>query len=126
MSAQKLPGRLPLLLTAFSAFLVLILQTLYWPQMVLFRQKVSVRLANILLFTAKYLWRVLLAALLQAVWIAILVLFAPWTLILIPFLGFWLPIFLAQFTIYRCLDEEFHIEEQYTAAARQQNIPHQK
>ena len=115
-TAQTLPGTMPLLLTAFSMVLVLVLETLYWPQLVLFSQSVSTRLANSLLFTAKYLWRVLLAVFLQALWIIILVLFAPWTLILIPFLGFWLPVFLSQFTIYKYLDEELQVEARIAEA----------
>ncbi len=115
-TANQLPGTMPLLLTAFSLLLVLILHILYWPQMVLFRQSVGTRLTNTLLFTSKYLWRVLLAAFLVALWILILILFTPWTMILIPFLGFWLPIFLAEFTIYRPLDEELQIEARIAEA----------
>ena len=104
------PGAGMLIINAFSALLFLILQTLYWPQMVLFRQSVHTRLVNTLLFTSKYLWRVLLAAAIQALWIFILVLFAPWTLFPLPFVAYWVPLFLALFTIYRPLDEELHIE----------------
>lgn len=114
--ANSLPGSMPLLLAAFSALLVLILHTLYWPQLVLFRQSIRTRLINTILFTSKYLWRVLLAAVLQALWITILILFAPWTLVLIPFFGFWLPIFFAQFTIYKYLDEELQIEKRIAEA----------
>lgn len=115
-NAQVLPGGWTILLALFSFLLVLILETLYWPQMVLFRQSIKTRMVNTILFTSKYLWRVLLAAVLQALWIAILFLFAPFTLFLIPFLGFWLPIFLAQFTIYRYLDEELQIEARIAEA----------
>lgn len=111
MSAQASPGRTAMVLLAFSALLVVILEILIWPQIVLFRQRASVTIRNTILFTAKYLWRVLLSAVLVLVWIAILVLFAPWTLILIPFLGFWWPVFISEFFIYRYLDEELMIEK---------------
>ena len=42
-----------------------------------------------------------------------LVLLAPWTLIAVPFLGFWFPIFLAQLRIYDDLNADLRIEEQF-------------
>lgn len=99
-----------LALCLFSMLLVLLLGTLYWPQVVLFRQTVGNRLRNILLFAAKYLWRVLGAAALQMVYLAVMVLFAPWTILLIPLLGFWYILFLSQLMIYEQLDEAFQIE----------------
>lgn len=101
-------GTLALYLFSFLVFLLL--GSLYWPQVVLFRQTPINRLRNALLFTGKYLWRVLGVALLQALYCAVYVLFAPWTLLLIPFLGFWYIIFLAQLLIYDQLDCELHIE----------------
>ena len=105
------PGTIALY--AFSGFLALILSTLYWPQLVLFRQSFMDRLRNILLFTSKYVWKVFGAALLQMLYIAILVLFAPWSLMIVPFLGVWYIIFLSQFIIYDALNSELHIEEQF-------------
>lgn len=110
-NARVAPGGMTILLTLFSLLLVMIFSILYWPQLVLFRQSAATRLTNSILFTAKYLWRVLLAAILPILWMGILILFAPWTLILIPFLGFWLPVFLSQFFIYAPLDEELQIEK---------------
>ena len=110
------PGTIALYL--FALLLLTILNTLYWPQLVLFEQTAINRLRNIVLFTAKYLWRVLGAALLQLLYFAILILFAPWTLVLVPLLGVWYIIFLSQFLLYDRLNRELKIEERFAAAAQ--------
>ena len=104
------PGTIALYL--FSALLFLLINTLFWPQLVLFRQTTMNRLRNILLFAAKYLWRVLGVVLLQAAYLLVYILFAPWTLVFIPFLGLWYIIFLSQLLLYDELDAELHIEGQ--------------
>lgn len=98
-------------LSLFSVLVFLMLSTLYWAQVVLFRQTPVNRLRNALLFSVKYFWRVLAAAALQLAYFAAFVLFAPWTLLLIPVLGFWYILFLSQFLIYEQLDEAFQIED---------------
>ncbi len=113
-SAAPTPGTVALYL--FALLLLTILNTLYWPQLVLFEQTAVNRLRNIILFTAKYLWRVLGAALVQLLYFAILILFAPWTLVLIPLLGVWYILFLSQFMLYDRLNAELRIEEQFNAA----------
>lgn len=96
----------------FSGALFLLLNTLYWPQLVLFRQTTLNRLRNTVLFTAKYLWRVLGVTLLQLLYYLVYFLLAPWTLLLIPFLGLWYITFLSQFLIYDQLNLALHIETQ--------------
>ena len=113
-SVAPTPGTVALYL--FALLLLTILNTLYWPQLVLFEQTAVNRLRNIILFTAKYLWRVLGAALVQLLYFAILILFAPWTLVLIPLLGVWYILFLSQFMLYDRLNAELRIEEQFNAA----------
>ena len=114
-AAAPTPGTIAVYL--FSILLLVIINTLYWPQLVLFNQTTLNRMRNILLFTAKYLWRVLGAALVQLLYFAIVILFAPWTLILVPALGVWYIIFLSQFILYDKLNLELKIEEQFEAAA---------
>jgi hypothetical protein len=111
--SQVFPGWGTIALYAFSALLFLLIVTLYWPQLVLFDQSAINRMRNIILFTSKYLWKVLGVTLLQMAYIAIYLLFAPWTLLLMPFIGFWFIVFLSQFFLYDKLDEELHIEELY-------------
>lgn len=102
-------------LTLFSGTLFLLLNTLYWPQLVLFRQTTRNRMRNIILFTAKYALRMAGVAVLQLLYAMIYVLLAPWTLLLVPVLGFWYIIFLSQFLIYDQLDQEMGIEEKFQA-----------
>lgn len=113
------PGTVALYL--FSGLILLVFTTLFWPQLVLFRQSMVNRIRNIILFTAKYLWRVLGAALLQMGYFAVLVLFAPWTLLLVPFLGVWYIIFLSQFLLYDRLNLELKIEERFAAASAEES-----
>ena len=112
--APQTPGTIALYL--FSGALFLLLNTLYWPQMVLFRQTALNRMRNIILFTAKYFWRMVGVTLLQLVYILIYVLLAPWTLLLVPFLGLWYITFLSQLLIYEQMNEELGIEEKFRAS----------
>lgn len=103
----------------FSGALILLLNTLYWPQLVLFRQTTLNRMRNIILFTAKYFWRMAGVTLLQLVYCLVYVLLAPWTLLLIPFLGLWYIVFLSQFLIYDPLNKELDIEETFRLSLSQ-------
>lgn len=115
--APQTPGTVALYL--FSGAMFLLLNTLYWPQLVLFRQTALNRMRNIILFTAKYFWRMAGITLLQLVYILIYVFLAPWTLLLIPLLGLWYMTFLSQFLIYGQMDQELGIEEKFQASYAQ-------
>lgn len=110
------PGTVALYLV--SLLLLLALSALYWPQLVLFEQSPAVRLRNCALFCVKYFWRVMGAGLIQLAFVAIYVLFAPWTALLLPVVGAWYIVFLAQFLIYEQLDESLRIEAQYAASGK--------
>ena len=112
-AAEAPPSLGTVALFLFSLLLLLVVCTLYWPQLVLFEQSPAVRLRNCILFCVKYFWRVMGAGLIQLAFIAVYVLFAPWSVLLLPVIGAWYIIFLAQFLIYDQLDDSFHIEEQY-------------
>jgi len=114
--AERSPSLGTLALYLFALLAVLILNTLYWPQLVLFQQRASVRLRNCLLFCIKYFRRVLGVGLLQLGYWTVFVLFAPWTLLLIPFLGVWYILFLSQFFLYGQLDQELQIEARFSNA----------
>ena len=114
-SAQTSPDGWTVALYLLSAALLLLLNTLYWPQLVLFRQTTVNRLKNAALFTIKHFKRVVLSVVLQLVYLLIYVLFAPWTLLLIPLVGFWYILFVSQLLIYDDLDMELNIEEQFAA-----------
>lgn len=111
--AETLPSLGTVVLYLFSLLLLLALSGLYWPQLVLFDQPPAVRMRNCILFCVKYFWRVMGAGLIQLAFIAVYVLFAPWSVLLLLLTGAWYVVFLAQFLIYDQLDDSFHIEEQY-------------
>lgn len=111
--ADRLPSLGTVSISLCGPLVLLMVGSVYWPQLVLFRQKISIRLKNCLLFTIRYFWRVLGVGLLQMAYWAVFVLFAPWTLLLLPVLGIWYVVFLSQFLLYDQLDEAFGIEEQY-------------
>lgn len=100
-----------------SGLLFITINTLYWPLLVLFEQSNADRLRNMLLFSAKYLWKVLGVGLLQLGYWSLFVLLAPWTLLLIPVLGAWYIVFLSLHLIYVPLNEELQIEERLQSAA---------
>ena len=109
-----LPGAVMGLMAGLYAFMAM----LFWwaeapptPQVVLFEQKPLARLRNAALFLLKRFWRVMGAGLVQLAYLTIVVLFAPWTLLLLPVTGIWYVVFLSQLLIYKQLDEDFHIEE---------------
>ena len=102
-----------------SGLVLILICTLYWPQLVLFEQRSVDRMRNMILFFAKYLWKVLGVSLLQMGYWGIYVLFAPWTLLLIPVIGVWYIVFLSLHLIYAPLNAEFKIEERILAAERQ-------
>lgn len=110
-TVPQTPGTIALYL--FSGTLFFLLTTLYWSQLVLFRQSALNRIRNIILFTAKYFWRMAGVAILQLAYFVIFVLFAPWTLLRIPFLGVWYITFLSQFLIYEQMNKELGIEEKF-------------
>lgn len=97
----------------FGLLLILVVNTLLWPQLVLFRQTPGARLRNAALFWAKRFWRVMGVGLLQMAYLAVLVLFAPWSLLLLPITGLWYIIFVSQLLIYEQMDEDFQIEESF-------------
>lgn len=94
--------------------------TLYWPQLVLFEQTGIQRFKNCLLFLIRFFWRSFGCALLQLVYWAVILLFLPWSVILLPFLGVWFILFTANFLLYDTLDEIFHIEEEIAQAFPEQ------
>ncbi len=111
--ASTSPSLATILWYLIAAVFFLVIQSLFWPQLVLFSQPLSATVRNMILFAAKYLWKVLGIAAIQLIYIGIYVLFAPWTLVLVPFLGFWYILFLTQLIIYEDLNRELLIEEKF-------------
>ena len=113
LNASTRPSAGTISLYLFTLYLLTVIHTLFWPQFVLFEQNLLSRMRNIILFTAKYLWKVTKSVLFQWLWLAAMVLLAPLTLVIIPFLGFWFMLFVSQFMIYEELNYELDMENLY-------------
>lgn len=106
------------ILLLFSALLTMVISQLYWSQLVLFQQSPVIRLRNILLFCIQNFGRVMGVGLLQLAYWGIYILFAPWTLLILPIVGIWYILFLSQFLLYDRLNNAFGIEEQFRQAEK--------
>lgn len=116
--ARTAPSTGTILLLLFSALLTMVISQLYWSQLVLFQQSPVIRLRNILLFCIQNFGRVMGVGLLQLAYWGIYILFAPWTLLILPIVGIWYILFLSQFLLYDRLNNAFGIEEQFRQAEK--------
>ena len=113
VTARVSPKGMAALYLGLGLLLNLVANTLLCPQIVLFRQTPAIRLRNALLFLIRYFWRVMGTGILQLAHWAVYVLFAPWTLLLLPVTGIWYIVFLSQFLVYEQMDDALRIEELY-------------
>lgn len=114
--ASSTPTLGTIVLMLVSATLTIVFFQLYFTQLVLFDTPPMIRLRNALLFTIQNFWRVCGAALLQIGYWAIYLLFAPWTLLLLPILGIWYILFVSEQLLYDRLDDSFEIENRFQTA----------
>ena len=112
-NANATPGYGTIAMYVVCIFFTLLVGTLYWPQLVLFEQTNFIRMKNVLLFMIKHSKRVFFVTLLQLAYVAVYVLFAPWTVLLVPITGFWFIIFVAQYKLYDFMNADYRIEEQF-------------
>lgn len=101
----------PLFICIVSFVLFLIIEILYWPQLVLFKLPFIDKMRNTILFSCKYLWKIFLAILVPVVFFGLVFVFSPYMLIILPFIGFWFPSFVGQLILYEDLNAELRIEE---------------
>lgn len=116
--AETVPTARTVAAYLLSGLLLIWICTLYWPQLVLFEQRNLDRIRNMVLFSAKYPWKVLKCSLLQLGYWGIYLLFAPWTLLLIPVLSIWYIAFLSMHLIYDQMNKELEIEERFSEAEK--------
>ena len=107
------PAASTIVLYLLSMAVVLSVSNLYWPQLVLFRQRNTIRLRNCLLFAIQNFGKVLGVAVLQMLVIAFMLLFAPWTMLALPVVGVWFPVFFSQHILYDRMNAAYGIEEQF-------------
>ncbi len=108
------------LIMGAAALMVLMVYSIWWPQIVLFSQRADIQLKNCILFTLQNFWRVVGVSTLQLLWWVIAVLLMPWTAFLMPVLGVWYLWFVSTHLLYPQLDAAFRIEEQLMEAFPEQ------
>ncbi len=106
-------GALATLAVSFAISTVVFL--LFWPQLVLFDMRNSVRLKNMLLFLKRYFWRVLGVAAVNVLWWGVGVLLLPWSLLLLPVLGLWFIWLLSFHLLYDQFNSSYNLEQQIFA-----------
>lgn len=110
--AEVFPSMGTIVLYFLSLIISTMLFSIYWPQLVLFDQSNILRFKNCLLFCIRYFWRTFGVAVLQVTFWAAMALFLPWSVIVLPIIGIWFILFLANFLLYEKLDTAFHIQEE--------------
>lgn len=118
--AANPPGLGTLALYFVSIVLFTMFFSLYWPQLVLFEQSGRQRFQNCLLFMMRYFPKTFVCALMQIIYWTVIVLFLPWSVVLLPLIGVWWILFSANFFLYDTLNSVLGIEEQIA-----QNFPEQ-
>lgn len=109
--SERLPEFGTLAIYVFSILIFTMFFSILWPQIALFKQSFHQRTRNCLLFILKFFPKTAGIALLQMAYWVIIVLFMPWTLLLLPLTGFWFILYTANFLIYNTLNESFQIED---------------
>lgn len=99
-----------------AALLVSMILTAWWVQVVLFEQKLILRLKNSLFFVVLHFGKNFLSSFVRILWFVIIFLLFPWSMFVLPFLGIWYTLFLGLLILYRSLNAEFKIEKQIRKA----------
>ena len=118
--AEIFPGWGTIALLFFGMLLFFMFFTVYWQLLVLFDQPQKQRIGNCLLFIIRSFRKVFYASVLQIIYWAVLILFMPLSVILLPFTGIWYILFTADFKLYDTMNEIFEIEKQIIEAFPEQ------
>lgn len=118
--SASFPGLGTIAIYLFSLLIVTMWFSVSWPQTALFEQSFRQNARNCLLFILRYFPRVFGASLLQVLYWAVIVLFLPWSVVLLPLIGFWFILYTANFLLYNTFNDAFQIEEQIAAAYPEQ------
>ncbi|MGN0465318.1 MAG: hypothetical protein ACI4F9_03085 [Lachnospiraceae bacterium] len=108
--SARFPGFGTLALYIFSIFLFTMFFSICWPQIALFKQPFRQCARNCLLFILRFFPKTAGIAIIQILYWAIIVLFLPWSVILLPLIGFWFILYTVNFLIYDTLNDSFQIE----------------
>lgn len=118
--ATNFPGFGTLAVYIVGLILFTMFFSLYWPQIVLFEQTGMQRFKNCILFIIRFFGKTLGCTLLQIIYWTIIVLFLPWSVVVLPLIGIWFILYTTNFLLYDTLNSVFQIEEQIAQAYPEQ------
>lgn len=118
--STQFPGWGTLALYAFSLLLFAMFFSICWPQITLFKQPFRQCVRNCLLFFLRFFPKLAGIALLQLAYWIVMVLFLPWSVMLMPLIGFWFILYTVNFLLYNTLNDCFQIEERIADAFPEQ------
>lgn len=114
------PGWGTIAIYLFSILIVTMWFSVSWPQIALFEQPFLQNARNSLLFMLRYFPKVFGISLLQVLYWGAMALFLPWSVFLLPLIGFWFILYTANFLIYDTYNDTFQIEEQIAVSYPEQ------
>lgn len=120
--SEAAPGWGTIALLAFGMLLFFMFFSVYWQLLVLFDQPQKQRILTCLLFIVKYFRKVFFSAVRQMLYWAVLILFMPLSVILLPFTGIWFILFTEDFKLYDTMNEALEIEKQIAEAFPEQAV----
>lgn len=118
--SNRFPGWGTIAVYFCSLFLFTMLFSICWPQVALFDQSLGQCFQNSLLFMLRFFPKVAAISLLQIAYWIIMVLFLPWSVLLLPVTGIWLIVYTANYIIYDTMNDAFEIEDKIAEAFPEQ------
>lgn len=119
----RFPGWGTVAVYVSSLFLFTMFFSVCWPQIVLFEQPFGQCAKNCLLFMMRFFPKTAGIALLQLAYWVIMILFLPWSVVLLPLIGIWFILYSANFLMYDTFNNAFQIEAKIAEAFPEQ-IPY--
>lgn len=106
----RFPGWGTITVYVCSLLLFTMFFSVCWPQIVLFEQSFRQCMQNSLLFMLRFFPKTAGMALLQLIYWAVIVLFLPWSVVLLPLIGIWFILYSVNFLFYDTFNNVFGIE----------------
>lgn len=118
--SSRFPGWGTIALYICGLLLFTMFFSVCWPQIALFNQPLRQCAQNCLLFMLRFFPKTAGISLLQLLYWGILFLFLPWSVMLLPLIGFWFILYTATFLLYDTLNDSFRLEERIADAFPEQ------
>lgn len=116
----QFPGWGTIAIYVCSLFLFTMFFSIFWPQIVLFEQPLKQCVKNCFLFMLRFFPKMTGVTLIQLAYWIVIVLFLPWSIILLPITGIWFILYSTDFLLYDTLNSIFQIESKIADAFPEQ------